>query len=93
MSALVYFFLKSILPKYYAKANAASLPEGSIRPYRSYSTVKMSPVSRFAHVPLMSDATSLTLTYAVFGLIPYSLLSYITTQAVIILVNDAISRL
>ena len=57
MSACVYFLLNSYLPKYCANAKAASFPEGSMRPYSSYSTVKMSPVSKFAVVPRISEAT------------------------------------
>jgi len=65
--------LKISLPKYYAKANAASFPEGNISPYRSYSIVKVSPGSRFAVVPLISAATSETVTIVVLGFKPYSL--------------------
>lgn len=58
MSAGEYFLRNNLYPKNCAKANAASLPDGSIRPYNSLSTETISPVYKNAHVPLISDATS-----------------------------------
>jgi len=70
---MVYFLWNSILPKYYAKANAASFPEGSIKPYSSWSTDKVSPCSRLAVVPLIFAATSEIVTIVVLGFKAYFL--------------------
>lgn len=40
------------LPPHFAKAVAASFPLGSIRPYRSCSTVYISPTNISAEVPV-----------------------------------------
>ena len=37
---IAYFFCQSLYPKNYDKANPASFPEGSIKPYNKFSTVK-----------------------------------------------------
>ena len=87
------FFLQRILPKCYARAKAASLPDGSIRPQRSYSTVRTSPVYKSAVVPLMSLAMFETLTSVVNIFMLQHRQVYKTTCAVIILVKLAISRL
>jgi hypothetical protein len=53
------FFWQCILivfPHHYAKANAASLPLGSINPYNKSYTLKISEYISFAEVPFSEEA-------------------------------------
>lgn len=91
MSAGPYFLSHNLYPKYWASAKAASLPDGSINAYKSFSMESKSPVFKLAVVPLISDATSDTNIFVLLRFRFHYFDNCITKKHVIIFVNDAIS--
>jgi hypothetical protein len=82
-----------MVPKYSARANAASFPLGSIIPYISCSTLKISPSLSSAEVPIIREHYLVILIYIFLGSSPYLDNNLITVSNVIILVRLATSRL
>lgn len=68
------------------------MPDGSRQPYRSYSTVSMSPFFSLAVVPRMFEPTPQTVIKVVFNFILYYLARSSTVYAVMIFVSEATSR-
>ena len=87
------FFANKYFPKYFANANAASLPDGSIIPYISCSAVKTSLYFSSADVPLIFEAMEQTRILISWSLSLYYLLSSRTVYAVMIFVREATSLL
>ena len=78
----------SVPPRYSAKATAASFPDAIATPFKSSSTVLISPVSRSIVLPPIFLAFSLHVTLSSKAIFPLSTAS-IVRSIVIILVTDA----
>lgn len=82
-----------MLPKCSDKAVAASLPDGSISPWKQSQIVRTSPSNKLAVVPPYDAAKLETVIYSIFGSILYLSIIYKQTYNVITFVKLAISLL